>query len=156
MTMVLPLRPTWSGGLRTGFTRLRALFAVRDMGREALPPSSPTALAEDVELLRRHDPSAWQLLFVNEVDALYRYAYGRLGDPSEAEDVASQVFEEAWKFAERLEDRGTPVRAWLFGIARNLVNGRRKRWYRRPLPILRRYKQLSNPGSNPRPLRCRP
>jgi DNA-directed RNA polymerase specialized sigma24 family protein len=62
----------------------------------------------------------------------YRYAAARLGPVVEAEDAASQVFAEAWEHAATLEERGLPVRAWLFGIARNVVNGHRRRWLQRP------------------------
>jgi RNA polymerase sigma-70 factor (ECF subfamily) len=85
-----------------------------------------------IGLLRKRDPEAWNDLFLVEHPAIYRYALSRLGDPAEAEDATSHVFTEAWEHAEALEDQGLPARAWLFGIARNVVNSRRRRWLQRP------------------------
>ncbi|MEP7215600.1 MAG: sigma-70 family RNA polymerase sigma factor [Anaerolineaceae bacterium] len=83
-------------------------------------------------LLQQRDPDAWRVLFENEMPAIYRYAQSRLANPSEAEDATSQVFAEAWEHAEAFQDQGLPPRAWLFGIARNVVNTHRRRWFGRP------------------------
>lgn len=88
-----------------------------------------------IEPLRRRDQEAWRQLFAAEMPAVYRYALSRLGNAADAEDLTSSVFAEAWEHAGSLEDRGLPPRAWLFGIARNLVSTHRRRWFRRP-PML--------------------
>lgn len=80
--------------------------------------------------LKRRDPAAWRILFEREMPAVYKYALGRLGNASDAEDLAGHVFEEAWKHAESLEDRGLPARAWLFGIARNLIASHHRKWFK--------------------------
>jgi len=84
------------------------------------------------DALRRRDPDAWREVFEAEHSAIYRYAASRLGPGPEAEDVTSQVFAEAWANAARFGDQGLPVRAWLFGIARNTVNNHRRRLLKRP------------------------
>jgi len=83
-------------------------------------------------LLRQRDPDAWRATFEVEHPAIYRYVAGRLGGGAEAEDVTSQVFAEAWEHASTFDDHGLPVRAWLFGIARNVVNNHRRRLLKRP------------------------
>lgn len=85
--------------------------------------------------LRKRDPVAWQQFFSAEMPGVFRYARSRLCDADEAEDAASHVFEEAWEHAGSFEDQGLPPRAWLFGIARNVVGTYRRRWLRRP-PML--------------------
>jgi RNA polymerase sigma-70 factor, ECF subfamily len=50
-----------------------------------------------------------------------RYAYARVGDSSEAEDIASEVFIKALDSLKTYQERGLPVQAWLFKIAHNLV-----------------------------------
>lgn len=98
--------------------------------------SVPLAAPEDeVQLIRRRDPDAWRRLFDQEMPAIYRYARSRLGDPARAEDATSEVFEQAWKSADGLRDQGLPVRAWLFGIARNVVGSHRRWWVRGPAQV---------------------
>ena len=44
-----------------------------------------------------------------------------IGDPSTAEDVAQQAFEQAWKHAQVYDSRRGSVRAWLTTITHNLA-----------------------------------
>lgn len=110
-----------------GLRLLLAAFVNRDYDRHTRPVSRGVH-----DLLRRRDPDAWRRVFEQEHAAIYRYAAGRLGPGAEAEDATSQVFEEAWEHAATFDDHGLPVRAWLFGIARNVVNGHRRRLIQRP------------------------
>ncbi len=93
----------------------------------------PAAEAPASNALRDRDPNAWRALFEAEMPAIFRYARLRLGDPDRAEDATAEVFERAWRSAESFEDRGLPPRAWLFGIARNVV-GSHRRWLVRQPP----------------------
>lgn len=86
----------------------------------------------EINALRNRDEDAWRGLFEREMGAIYRYARGRLGDGSRAEDATAEVFEQAWQNADSLVDRGLPPRAWLFGIARNVVGTHWRRWFRQP------------------------
>jgi len=88
-----------------------------------------------VGALRDREPDAWRALFAQEAPAIFRYVRGRIGSAEDAEDLTSQVFEEAWRHIGTLRDQGLPPRAWLFGIARNLVGTHRRKLFRRP-PIL--------------------
>jgi RNA polymerase sigma-70 factor (ECF subfamily) len=85
-----------------------------------------------IDDLRGRDHDAWRALFDREMPAIYRYAVSRLGDGAAAEDATSEVFEQAWEHAHMLDDQGLPARAWLFGIARHVVNSQRRCWFRRP------------------------
>lgn len=109
-----------------GFRALFAAFVSHGRGQEDASPR----IAH--EALRRRDQDAWRQVFETQHPAIYRYALGRLGSPSEAEDATSQVFAEAWEHACDFADHGLPVRAWLFGIARNVVNNQRRRLVQRP------------------------
>jgi RNA polymerase sigma-70 factor (ECF subfamily) len=67
----------------------------------------------------------------NEFTALYRahvrdvysYAYYRVGDHHDAEDLTEQTFLQAYRHFERAqrESRGRPLRPWLIRIAHNLA-----------------------------------
>ena len=48
----------------------------------------------EINALRNRDEEAWRSLFEREMGAIYRYARGRLGDGSRAEDATAEVFEQ--------------------------------------------------------------
>jgi RNA polymerase sigma-70 factor (ECF subfamily) len=54
-------------------------------------------------------------------DRIARYVYTHIGDKSEAEDIASEVFLKALKSIKTYRNTGPPMQAWLFKIAHNLV-----------------------------------
>ena len=62
---------------------------------------------------------------VNLYDEYYgkiaHYAYVRIGNRTEAEDIAGDVFVRALESIKSYEERGLPMQAWLFKIAHNLV-----------------------------------
>lgn len=115
------------GWLAAALRGLRAALA-NDIAQQPARPSDSV----QIRLLRQRDPDAWHALFATEMPAIFRYVHARLGNAPDAEELTSQVFEEAWKHADAIEDRGVPPRAWLYGIARHVVASHRRRWLRRP------------------------
>ncbi|HEU0073191.1 MAG TPA: sigma-70 family RNA polymerase sigma factor [Dehalococcoidia bacterium] len=83
--------------------------------------------AQLVLLARQRDAATWSEIYVQHYTRVYRYIYGYLGSKEEAEDLAAQVFLEAIQNIDSYHDRGRPLLAWLFGIAKNLIRGRAKR-----------------------------
>ena len=89
--------------------------------------SAPVDLAvvPDAEVLAQslRDPKAFAVLFDRYWETIFRVCYFRLNDWHEAEDAAGQVFSNA--FASRIRfhsnEPSQTVRAWLFGITRNVV-----------------------------------
>lgn len=65
----------------------------------------------------RSDRSAFRELYLDNVDAVYRYILRRTRDPTVAEDLTADTFERALRAIERYEWRGIPVRYWLLRIA---------------------------------------
>ena len=63
---------------------------------------------------------------------IFRTATRILGDRARAEDVAQEVFLQAWKSFHRFE-AGTNCRAWLFKILFHCVNHHRRKWFRFPV-----------------------
>ncbi len=55
------------------------------------------------------------------VDEVFRFIYYRVSDEDTAEDLTSQIFIKVWDNLPRYQQRGSPFRAWLFQIARNLL-----------------------------------
>ena len=63
---------------------------------------------------------------------IFRTATRLLGERSRAEDIAQEVYLQAWKSFHRFET-GTNCRAWLFKILFHCVNHHRRKWFRFPL-----------------------
>ena len=63
---------------------------------------------------------------------IYRTAVRILGEKGRAEDVAQEVYLQAWKSFHRFEP-GTNCRAWLYKILFHCVNHHRRKWFRFPL-----------------------
>lgn len=110
------------------------------LGRIDLPPptslvATPNAEAavtdtpvdeHERELARRAaagDRGAFGALYDRHLDAVYRYAFYRVRDVAEAEDVTSEVFHRALLAIPRYEPR-RPFLAFLYTLARNIVADR--------------------------------
>jgi RNA polymerase sigma-70 factor (ECF subfamily) len=84
--------------------------------------STGEALDSDARLVTAAlaDRSAFAALYRRYVDAIYRYAYHRLGTREQAEDATSQIFLKALvALPSHKPDRS--FRSWLFTIAHNVV-----------------------------------
>ena len=60
-------------------------------------------------------------LYDEYYDRIAHYAYVRIGDRTQAEDISSEVFLKALESIKKYQERGLPMQAWLFRIAHNLV-----------------------------------
>lgn len=60
-------------------------------------------------------------LYEEYYDRIARYVYVRIGNRSEAEDIAGEVFLKALDSLKSYRDEGVPMQAWLFRIAHNMV-----------------------------------
>ena len=64
------------------------------------------------------------------------YAYVYIGNKTEAEDIAGEVFLRAVDSLKSYKERGIPMQAWLFKIAHNLVvDHLRRATKRKTVPI---------------------
>lgn len=85
--------------------------------------SSHSAISDDDQsdiLASLVDPARFAAVFERHVDGIYRYHARRVG-PLDAEDLTAETFADAFRHRARFEpDRGS-ARAWLFGIATNLL-----------------------------------
>src|SRR3954454_20343594 len=65
---------------------------------------------------------------------VYSYAYYRVGNHHDAEDLTEQTFLQAWRHFERAqrESNGRPLRPWLIWIAHNLAANYYRDRSRRP------------------------
>lgn len=65
-------------------------------------------------------PSDFERIYVGNVRDIRLYVARRVG-PGPADDLTSQVFTEAWHHKERFDPSLGSERAWIFGIAGNVV-----------------------------------
>ena len=73
------------------------------------------------------DPARFVELYDRHVDRVYAYVSRRAGSRTIAEDVTSEVFEQALSNLRRFEWRGVPFIAWLYRIAANALADHWKR-----------------------------
>ena len=78
---------------------------------------------------------------------VYSYAYYRVGDHHDAEDLTEQTFLQAYRHFERAqrESRGRPLRPWLIRIAHNLAANLYRDRSRRPASSIDDSQPLSAP-----------
>jgi RNA polymerase sigma-70 factor (ECF subfamily) len=89
-----------------------------------------------VEAAQR-DPARFAELYEAYFERVYAYVARRLRDRHLAEDVTSEVFQQALAGLSRFEWRGVPFGAWLFRIAGNAIADRARQAAResgRPAP----------------------
>lgn len=78
-----------------------------------------------MSLIRRAetDPQAFSELYREHVQSVYRYFKSRIDSSAHAEDLTSSVWESVLKNIPHLEsDKELVFKAWLFTIARNVLN----------------------------------
>jgi RNA polymerase sigma-70 factor, ECF subfamily len=73
----------------------------------------------------RADPECFAALFDRYFVALHGYAARRLGGPG-GDDVAAETFLVAFRQRDRFDPERGSVRAWLYGIATNLIREHRR------------------------------
>lgn len=78
-------------------------------------------LQAEVRRAARGDEVAAEQLFDHYHPRVYRYAFARLGDEQDAQDVAAETFARVLTELSKFRWRGAGFEAWLFRIARNLV-----------------------------------
>ena len=93
-----------------------------------------TASEPDEILIRRaqENPAAFESLYERYLPQIYAYAYYRVGNVQEAEDLTARTFVQALSHLYRYSSRGVPFSAWLFRIVHNLVANWHRDHSRRP------------------------
>jgi RNA polymerase sigma-70 factor, ECF subfamily len=95
------------------------------------------ALTVDPADKAEHD-RAFSELYRDHLRDVYSYAYYRVGNHHDAEDLTEQAFLQAYRHFERArrESNGRPLRPWLIRIAHNLASNYHRDRARRPQAAL--------------------
>ena len=101
-----------------------------------------TAQASKAELDRDFEE-----LYRTHLRDVYSYAYYRVGNHHDAEDLTEQAFLQAYRHFERAqrESHGRPLRPWLIRIAHNLASNYHRDRSRRPEAALDAVEPPSHP-----------
>ena len=86
-----------------------------------IPCADPADPDARLVFAAQKNPSAFQALYDRWAAQVYQYFYYRSGDNASAEDLTSELFLAAYQSLAHYQHRGH-FAAWLFTIARNLVN----------------------------------
>ena len=98
-----------------------------------------SAASIDTALVRRAkggDSAAFAEIYERYAPKIYRYIYYRIGEVEAAEDACADVFLAMVEDFGRYEDRGWPLSAWLYRMARDrAIDLLRKRRTRQHIPL---------------------
>ena len=81
-------------------------------------PADLRALADEdlMQLVRRNDPRAFEVVYERHAGAAFSLAYRMVGRGSLAEDVVQESFLSIWRSGARYERARGSVRTWVLGI----------------------------------------
>jgi len=90
---------------------------------------------------------AFEDLYRTHLRDVYSYAYYRVGNHHDAEDLTEQAFLQAYRHFDRArrESNGRPLRPWLIRIAHNLASNYHRDRARRPAAALDAVEPPSHP-----------
>jgi len=93
------------------------------------------------------DTDIFVQLYREHLASVFNYCLYRVGDPTVAEDLTSDIFERAWKARARYDPNRARFSTWLFSIARRRVTDWQRRQSRRRIVSLD--ERLPSPAPDP-------
>lgn len=79
-----------------------------------------------ITLAAEGQQEAFAVFFRRHANVVYNYLFRRTASWSEAEDLTSLVFLEAWRRREYLKDLDGSLMSWLLGVATNVLRNHRR------------------------------
>ena len=87
------------------------------MARDASPADLCGLADEDLmQLVRRNDPEAFEVVYERHSGAAFSLAYRMVGTRNAAEDVVQEAFLSIWRSGARYDRARGSVRTWVLGI----------------------------------------
>jgi RNA polymerase sigma-70 factor (ECF subfamily) len=127
--------------------RERESDAPGDAVEKPAPTPSPGLERAGEELTKPELDRAFEELYRAHLRDVYSYAYYRVGNHHDAEDLTEQAFLQAYRHFDRArrESNGRPLRPWLIRIAHNLASNYHRDRARRPEAALDAVEPPSHP-----------
>src|SRR5512142_3381165 len=72
-----------------------------------------------IKQVKEGDAEAFGMLYEQYAEVIFRYVYSHLESRLDAEDLTEEIFLTAWRALLKYDERGLPLSAFLFRIARN-------------------------------------
>lgn len=100
-----------------------------------IPPTPQVVLGDEQLVVQTQagDRDAFRQIVERYQNLICSLAYNATGDVGQSEDLAQETFIAGWKQIAQLREPAK-LRSWLCGIARNLINNRRRRLAAQPWP----------------------
>lgn len=116
----------------------RFLFAFSQENEEKTPGKSEEKNKEKFEKFSK--------IFDDYFEKLYKFFFFRLRNQQDAEDLTSETFERIVKKFHQYEDRGFPLSAWIFKLAKNILIDflRKKKLFIKSIDELNPSEQFAN------------
>ncbi len=80
-----------------------------------------------IKRAKRGDPAALEEIYEQSYPSIYTYIFYRVGSTELTEDLTAEVFVRLVDKIDTFTQRGRPILAWLYTIARNLVADHHRR-----------------------------
>jgi RNA polymerase sigma-70 factor, ECF subfamily len=77
-----------------------------------------------ISLATQGDKKAFGVLYERYVSEIYRYAFYRLGNQQDAEDITANAFIKTWEYLPKIYERDGSIRNfrnWLYRVTKNLI-----------------------------------
>ena len=119
-------------------------------GAETVAPAPTPAQKAELD-------SAFTELYRTHLRDVYSYAYYKVGNHHDAEDLTEQAFLQAYRHFERAqrESKGRPLRPWLIRIAHNLASNYYRDRARRPVANIEAVEPPAHPHETERVVESR-
>ncbi len=111
------------------FQAIPSAFVLHRIGLES---TSAQSEHDELDGLRALDPQAISAVYDRYFPTIFRFVRYRLGDETQAEDIASDVFVRLLEAVRAQRGPRSDLRGWLFGTASHAVNDALRRNYRQP------------------------
>lgn len=94
---------------------------------EAMTDGDTAVPDAELAVAARHDPRAFEQLYLRYADRVFRYAAGQTGSTSQADEIVGDTMLAAFEHLPRFDPNRGSFASWLFSIARRRIADEQRR-----------------------------